>query len=169
MLLSSKNSTLGTSACFSGNSRPTRPRFCLVIFFFRWTPCVFQVILLVSYAFQAKRKPRPTKRTGPNKSQLYTRLRRRRKRDRHDGLYDVHGAVLLPPAPAPPCRYVAPQFRRELVPAAAGGKHIEHGLQRPAGIGRRAAAPRTRGNIGLELLPLGVGELAGHGLSLDSV
>ena len=90
------------------------------------------------------------------------------KRHRHDGLYDVHGAVLLPLAPAPPRRDVAPQFRRQFVPAAAGGKHIEHGLQRPAGIGRRPAAPRTRGNVGLELLPLGVGELAGHGAVLDS-
>ena len=151
---------------FTRKTGSSSPAFCLVIFFFRWTQYPFQDMLHNSAKTGQQKAPILKKGQGLKNTYLYSRLRRSGKRNRYGGLDDIHGPVLLPLAPAPPCRDMASHFCRELIPATAGGKHVNHGLQRSAGICRRASSPGTGGNVGLELAPLSIGELIRHRDSL---
>ena len=138
------------------------PATSLVIQSFRWTPYRFCAMVFNSHVRQ-KKASLPQKEERPSiRCQSYPRLGWSCQHNGDDGLDDVHRAVVLPLAPAPPRRDMTAHFRREFVPATAGGKHVDHGFQRFPGVCGRASAPRPGRHVGLEATPLGIGELVRH-------
>ena len=136
--------------------------YSLVILSFIWTLRGFWRIDKNS-AKGIKKAPLPASEREAWKFALYPRLGRRSERNGDDSLYDIHKAVFLPLTPTPPCRDVTAHFRRELIPAATSGKHIDNGFQRLPGIGGRTPTTRRFCKIGLELAPLCCGDLVRHG------